>query len=244
MLRSNDSWIIAAMSSATGGAVAQLVSMPWQMAPSASGAPPLSFGAVTMVGTLPEFRRRGFLRAFMTQLFAQLKENGLPVAGLWASMAAIYQRYGYSECTAIRTYQVDSVDIKFHDGDGGSCSVARKPMAAALPTLELLYREWSSGRLCAPSWETRAKTWPADTGGPPVVEGWGGSSPTPHVAIATDATGAPRGYVVYTTAGGLEHRTRFQVGARPCVLSLLLRPSFPSHLLAADCSCATVGCVG
>jgi GNAT superfamily N-acetyltransferase len=213
MLRYSDSWNIAAFSSTTGSAVAQLVSMPWKMAPGASGAAELAIGAVTMVGTLPEYRRRGFLRTFMTQLFAELRRTGQPVAGLWASMAAIYQRYGYSECTAVQTYTVDTVDIKFHDMDGGSCVVSRQPMAAAMPQLELLYREWSCGRVCAPSWETRARLWTPGQG-PSVEEGWGGPTSTSNVAVATDAhTGAPRGYVVYKFESGdtdWKHRTRFQ----------------------------------
>lgn len=210
MLRRSDSWNIAAFSSTTGSAVAQLVSMPWKMAPGASGAAELVVGAVTMVGTLPEYRRRGFLRKFMTQLFAELRRTGQPVAGLWASMAAIYQRYGYSQCTAVQTYQIDTVDIKFHDMDGGSCTVSRVPMVAAMPQLELLYREWSRGRICAPSWEARAKQW-APGHGPSVEEGWGGPTSTSHVAVAIDSDGAPRGYLVYNLeSGDSEHRTRFQ----------------------------------
>ncbi len=212
MLRYSGSWNIAAFSSITSSAVGQLVSMPWKMAPGATSAAELAVGAVTMVGTLPEYRRRGFLRTFMTQLFAELRRTGQPVAGLWASMAAIYQRYGFSQCTAVQTYTVDTVDIKFHDMDGGSCVVSRQPMVAAMPQLELLYREWSCGRVCTPSWETRARQW-APGKGPSIVEGWGQPTSTSNVAVATDSTGAPRGYVVYKFESGdtdWEHRTRFQ----------------------------------
>ena len=212
MLRDSDSWNIAAFSSITGSAVGQLVSMPWKMAPGATSVAELAVGAVTMVGTLPEYRRRGFLRTFMTQLFIELRRTGQSVAALWASMAAIYQRYGYSQCTAVQTYTVDTVDIKFHDMDGGSCIVSRRPMVAAMPQVELLYREWSRGRVCAPSWETRARRW-APEKGPSVVEGWGEPTSTSNVAVATDSTGAPRGYVVYkfeSSDTDWEHRTRFQ----------------------------------
>jgi predicted acetyltransferase len=50
---------------------------------------------VTLIGVLPTHRRRGILRLMMTRLFEQARERGEPVAVLWASEAAIYQRFGY-----------------------------------------------------------------------------------------------------------------------------------------------------
>ena len=50
---------------------------------------------VTLVGVMPTHRRRGILRLMMTRLFEQARERGEPVAILWASEAAIYQRFGY-----------------------------------------------------------------------------------------------------------------------------------------------------
>ena len=50
---------------------------------------------VTLIGVLPTHRRRGILRLMMTRLFEQARERGEPVAILWASEAAIYQRFGY-----------------------------------------------------------------------------------------------------------------------------------------------------
>lgn len=52
-------------------------------------------GGVTAVSTLPTHRRRGYLRELMTRAFATMRESNQPVAMLWASMAAIYQRFGY-----------------------------------------------------------------------------------------------------------------------------------------------------
>ena len=49
--------------------------------------------AVTMVGTLPVYRRRGYLRKITTTHFQLLHEQGeRPIAILHASQAAIYQR--------------------------------------------------------------------------------------------------------------------------------------------------------
>lgn len=55
----------------------------------------IACGGVTAVSTLPTHRRRGYLRALMVRAFAAMRARGQPVAMLWASMAAIYQRFGY-----------------------------------------------------------------------------------------------------------------------------------------------------
>ena len=49
-------------------------------------------GGISSVGTLPEFRRQGLSRSLMTRALADMVEKGQPVAALWASQAAIYQR--------------------------------------------------------------------------------------------------------------------------------------------------------
>ncbi len=54
---------------------------------------------VTLVGVMPTHRRRGILRLMMTRLFEQARERGEPVAILWASEAAIYDRFGYGLST-------------------------------------------------------------------------------------------------------------------------------------------------
>jgi predicted acetyltransferase len=54
---------------------------------------------ITAVGVLPSHRRRGILRQMMTWWFEQAQARGEPVAILWASEAAIYQRFGYGPAT-------------------------------------------------------------------------------------------------------------------------------------------------
>lgn len=50
---------------------------------------------ITGVGVLPSHRRRGILRSLMHRMVDQARERGEPVAILWASEGAIYQRFGY-----------------------------------------------------------------------------------------------------------------------------------------------------
>lgn len=69
---------------------------------------------VTMVGTLPIYRRRGYLRKITEAHFKLLHERGEPsIAALNASMAAIYQRYGYAVVSNRHAYIVEPRSLKF-----------------------------------------------------------------------------------------------------------------------------------
>lgn len=70
------------------------------------------FAGVTMVGTLPVYRRRGHLRQIVTEHFRRLHEAGeRPIAALFASRTAIYQRYGYGVVSSMRSYTIEPRDI-------------------------------------------------------------------------------------------------------------------------------------
>ena len=55
----------------------------------------LALAAIAGVGTDPEYRRRGLLRRLITDECMAMRARGQHVAALWASQAAIYQRYGF-----------------------------------------------------------------------------------------------------------------------------------------------------
>jgi predicted acetyltransferase len=61
---------------------------------------------VTSAWTLPTHRRRGLLRALMNRHLEELRERGDPFAYLWASEAAIYQRFGYGLGTITGTINI------------------------------------------------------------------------------------------------------------------------------------------
>jgi predicted acetyltransferase len=66
---------------------------------------------VTMVGTLPVYRRRGHLRRIVTEHFRRMREEGeRSIAGLFASRTAIYQRYGYAVVSGMRSYAIEPRD--------------------------------------------------------------------------------------------------------------------------------------
>ena len=69
---------------------------------------------VTVVGTLPQFRRRGHLRAIMEHDFKRRYEERLePVAILLASIAGIYQRYGYACVSTSVRFNIDPRWVNF-----------------------------------------------------------------------------------------------------------------------------------
>lgn len=69
---------------------------------------------VTMVTTQPWHRRRGYLRQIMATDFRRMKdEDGPALALLYASMAAIYQRFGYAIVSTHLGYRVAPGDIRF-----------------------------------------------------------------------------------------------------------------------------------
>lgn len=61
--------------------------------------PTVSLAAVSGVGVHPTHRRRGLLRRLMTAMVDDARRRGEPVAGLQASEAEIYGRFGFGHAT-------------------------------------------------------------------------------------------------------------------------------------------------
>ena len=69
---------------------------------------------VSMVGTLPIYRRKGQLRTITKKHFETLYESKQQtISALNASMAAIYQRFGYGIVSSKSTYNVEPRYLKF-----------------------------------------------------------------------------------------------------------------------------------
>ncbi|NKQ52235.1 GNAT family N-acetyltransferase [Amycolatopsis sp. K13G38] len=67
----------------------------------------LPFAAVTGVGVRPDRTRRGVLRAMMRAQLDDFTTRGVPLAGLYASEAVIYGRFGYGAATVTRDFEID-----------------------------------------------------------------------------------------------------------------------------------------
>jgi len=69
---------------------------------------------VAAVGTLPVYRRRGYLRQITAVHFQRMYEEGeRSIAILYPSQAAIYRRYGYAMVTTQYTWQIQPRGIQF-----------------------------------------------------------------------------------------------------------------------------------
>ncbi|MDE0047118.1 MAG: GNAT family N-acetyltransferase [bacterium] len=162
----------------------------------------LPIGGISAVGTLPEYRRRGLVRRIMTRAFADMRDGGRPVAALWASQAAIYQRYGFAMASALRSYAVDTVDIDFHDGGNGSSRVERLDVASGYDLIKDVYVHFVADRMgylhrARPLWLHNA------------FEEREADGPV-HIALSHGASG-PDGYAVYTLREGRrDHPARTQ----------------------------------
>jgi predicted acetyltransferase len=84
----------------TGGAYTFEVALP--------GGATLPLCGVTYVGVLPTHRRQGILRTLMGAVLDQALDRGEAVAGLTASEAVIYRRYGFGVGARYKTLSLDT----------------------------------------------------------------------------------------------------------------------------------------
>ena len=73
----------------------------------------LPMAGVTMVGVAPSHRRRGLLTMMMRRQLDDVREKGEPLAGLWASEGAIYQRFGYGLAAYALGFEIERQQTQF-----------------------------------------------------------------------------------------------------------------------------------
>lgn len=73
----------------------------------------VALGGVTSTAVLPTYRRRGLLRKVMAAMLDDCRERGEFLAGLSASEATIYGRYGFSPATFQHRWEVRRTDVAF-----------------------------------------------------------------------------------------------------------------------------------
>lgn len=162
----------------------------------------VAMAGVSAVGTLPEYRRQGLLRAITTRSLADMRERGQAIAALWASQAAIYQRYGYALACMPLSYRIDTVDVGFADRNGGAARMQRVDADSGFDVLKKLYVEFVKDRTgylhrARALWLNNALS-RSDATGPA------------HIAVAYDGSTAT-GYVIYHVRDGKTgHPTRNQ----------------------------------
>jgi predicted acetyltransferase len=75
------------------------------------GGQKVSHAAVTHVGVLPQFSRRGVLRALFQQQLADFHRQQVAVATLRASQGTIYRRFGFGIASWFQTLSVDKREL-------------------------------------------------------------------------------------------------------------------------------------
>ena len=142
---------------------------------------------VTGVGTEPGHRRKGIVRHLITQRLHGAHSEGVPASILWASMGAIYQRFGYGLSSSMYKYQFNPRFAEFQFGEQSSSGwVARVDSEEALPIVQELYDNFHKERnlmLFRPP-----NVW---------KEGYLEGKTKYHFAIHYDKDGVPSGYVSY-----------------------------------------------
>lgn len=109
--------------------------------------------AVIAVGVLPTHRRRGILTALMRRQLDDLREGREAVAALWASEAAIYQRFGYGVGTLTAHFEIDRRHaglLHWAQGPGAVRLVDREAALAAFAPIYDRVRQTRPGMLDRP----------------------------------------------------------------------------------------------
>ena len=164
---------------------------------------------VTVVGTLPWFRRRGHLRAIMAHDFRRRYEQRMePLAILGASIAAIYHRYGYAVCTTRNGYSIDPRWINLAPAVTPATGTWREGSKDELPLLQTMYREFSTPRngflhRAPVMWDSRVFGTTPGFGDP--------GDPGPSIIAIYEEGGEPKGYVAY----GAKWFPQWEDGAGP-----------------------------
>lgn len=152
-----------------------------------NGAPAATAG-VTGVGTYPEYRRQGLLRALVERSFAEQRDRGQSLAILWASFGAIYQRFGFGLASTAVSYDLEPRHIAFEDPTPPSGTARLVRAEDALPEMKRVYIEIATPRnlmlhRVPAMWQGHLR------------QGTGAH----HAAVYYAASGEPTGYLLYTT---------------------------------------------
>ncbi|MEX2032870.1 MAG: GNAT family N-acetyltransferase, partial [Dehalococcoidia bacterium] len=194
-------WTMAAF--VDGRLASTLGAAPWQVRVNGRSVPT---ACVTTVGTMPEFRRQGLQRAVMTRSLEWHRDAGQPLAMLWASFGAIYQRYGYGLASTHVNYQFDPRYVALRDPAPASQDgyvVRTVDWETHRPVAERLYEAYIAPRTLAI--ERDAKNW--DKFWYWNIERRKGKPG--YLAIAYDPEGRAQGFLLYTT---VEDHVPFRAG--------------------------------
>lgn len=109
--------------------------------------------AVTAVGVRPDHRRRGALTALMRRQLDDVRAAAEPVAILWASEGAIYQRFGYGLASFDGGFEGERARLAFRPGpapEGRVRMVTEEESRALFPPVYEIMRSATAGAITRP----------------------------------------------------------------------------------------------
>ena len=157
----------------------------------------LATGAVSRVGVLPTYRRRGIAKGLMHELIADADRRGLPLMSLRASEATIYERFGFGlagEFCGIDLIPRRASPIRGAAPDGTMRLLRPDEIVDVLPDL---YDRVAFGR---PGVITRPTSWYRR-----LFKNAIDGTKAAFVAVHTNAEGVDDGYIHYETAWDDDH---------------------------------------
>ena len=148
---------------------------------------------VSFVGTLPVFRRMGCLRKVHSRHFEILHDQGeRPISILFASQAAIYQRYGYAVVSKQNSYNIEPGKIKFrslkHLNGSGRLWQVHQDEVNVLNNIYMQFIKSRTGYLIREKFK-----WETGVLNPPSAPG------VTLDKVVYEENGSPMGYVIYTS---------------------------------------------
>jgi predicted acetyltransferase len=156
--------------------------------------------AVTEVGVLPTHRRQGALTSLMGAVLDQAVERGEPLAGLTASEATIYRRYGFGVAARFQTVNVlreKAAPLVPVEGTGRIRFITEDEAVTVLP--QVWERSWRRhpGELSrkASWWEALALDPEDDRDG----------ATSRYLVVHEDGSGVPDGMAVYRIKDDPDH---------------------------------------
>ncbi|MBO0895611.1 GNAT family N-acetyltransferase [Arthrobacter sunyaminii] len=151
---------------------------------------------VTAVTVRPTHRRRGILRSMITSDLQRAKEAGLALAGLTASEATIYGRFGFGAATSTAEIRLDTRGgLGFTSGTTGSIAVADSAKLRFLaPDIYRAHLERTNGAMGRQHryWMRASAAWSEESFEPDkALRG----------VLHYNANGVPDGYAAYKSLG-------------------------------------------
>jgi predicted acetyltransferase len=150
---------------------------------------PRPVAGVTWVGVRPTHRRRGLVSGLLRRQLEDLRAAGEPVAALWASQGAIYQRFGYGPAAW-------DVQLAVPSGSAFTRPVPAGGMRMATPDPAVLGPVWDAARRTRTGWSARDERWWSYRLFDPESRRSGAA---PLLSVLADGPAGVEGYALYAT---------------------------------------------